>query len=93
MTSLIFTVSSLLTKYLTGPTCGFDPVNISFASYAFIGFFLALGLLYHSITDSFSFPTLVLGTLGGVINTIGIVLFNKAYSIGPLGSVAALGCI
>jgi drug/metabolite transporter (DMT)-like permease len=41
----------------------------------------------------FSFKHLFVGAVGGIITSLGLVLMNKAYSIGPLGPVAALTCL
>lgn len=34
-----------------------------------------------------------MGLFGSVVNTCGIVLIGKAFTIGPMGPVSALGCI
>ena len=36
---------------------------------------------------------LIIGTLGSIVNTLGLVLLCKAFSVGPLGPVQALACI
>ena len=96
ITTIFFTTSSLLNKYLTDPKAmGFDSWKLSFASYSIVGFCLLLGLIYRAVSDPESFQSrmLFLGTFGSIINTFGIVLLNKAYSEGPLGPVAALTSI
>lgn len=41
----------------------------------------------------FSERLLTIGTIGSVINTLGLVIVNKAYTLGPIGAVSALSNI
>ena len=41
----------------------------------------------------FDLELYIIGTFGGILNTIGIVFYNKAISQGPLGEVSALAAI
>lgn len=97
ITPIFFTLSSIQVKYLSGPKHGFDASKLSFGSYALVGFILSIFLLNHFVNNYdngvFSFKMLGLGLFGSIVNTLGIVLINKAYSVGPMGPVAALGCI
>ena len=95
LTPILFTCSNLQAKYFTGPACKHDSWKLSFGSFAFVGFFLMLGLLYRALSnpETYSPRLLIIGTAGSIINTLGLVLMSKACSLGPLGPISALGCI
>ena len=86
LTTLFITISSLLSKYLT-QELGLSSWNVSFTAYTLCGIGLLIGLLSKNEID---ISLLIIGTIGSIINTLGLVLANKAFSIGPLGPVGAL---
>lgn len=71
----------------------FDAFKFSFLSYAIVGTILTAMLMSKRNDSDFKHEFVVIGTLGSIINTIGIVLSVKANSIGPLGPVNALSSI
>lgn len=93
--SIPFTTSSLLNKYLTGPKRKFNTWKLSFGAEAFVGFFLTIGLLVKIAgnPDFFSWRFIAIGTVGGIFHTLAVVLINKAYTLGPLGPVSAMGTV
>ena len=69
---------------------GFNAFKVNFLSYAFVGAIL-FGVLISRMNDpDFSQKFLVIGTIGSIINTLGLVSINRACSSGPLGPVNAL---
>ena len=93
ITPVFFVSTGLSAKHLI-VNKGFDSFKLSFASYAFVGFFLFCILIFQSMNDpDFNTKLLAIGTFGSIINTLGIVLIVKANSIGPMGPVNALSSI
>ena len=74
---------------MTAPKRGFNSWSLCFGSYTLVGFTLTTILIIRSISipGSFKPGTLAIGTFGSIVNTLGIVLINRACTIGPLGPV------
>ena len=54
-----------------------------------------MGLLIRTfwLDRPFNLDLYIIGTIGGIFNTIGIVFLNRAISSGPIGEVSALSSI
>ena len=71
----------------------FDAFKFSFLSYALVGTILTGILISKSSEPDFKDEFVAIGTIGSVINTIGMILAVKASSVGPLGPVNALSSV
>eukprot|EP00347_Sterkiella_histriomuscorum_P009767 403339972 len=87
---IFFATSNIQTKYLTTKR-GFDAAKLSFGAFTIVGLILS-GFLIPIIQNSetFSIRNLIVGTLGSILNTIGLSLIAKACTIGPVGPAVSL---
>lgn len=89
ITPFIFSASNFLNKFLT-VNRGFDAFKFSFLSYALVGGILTVPLLMKLGTPDFDYQYMMIGGIGSIINTLGLVSISKACTVGPLGPVSAL---
>jgi hypothetical protein len=71
----------------------FDAFKFSFLSYALVGTILTAILISNRNDSDFKPEYVPIGTIGSIVNTIGIVLSVKANTVGPLGPVNALSSV
>lgn len=88
-TPLLFTSSGLLSKHMCLKR-GFEPFKQLYFAYFCAGLFLFSILLTRLDQPNFSPRLLLIGTLGSIINIIGLSMINKAITLGPIGAVSAL---
>ena len=89
ITPALFASQAGLMKHLCGQK-GFDAFKLQFLAYAIVGVGLFSVLMTKENDADFSEEFLAIGTVGSIINTLGIVLAGKSYTLGPLGPVSAL---
>jgi len=74
ITPLCFTTNGVLTKYLTNKKRNpFDPSNLSYSSYLWTNVVVIIAAIPYWILVSFSLRLFVIGLVGGLINTLGLV--------------------
>eukprot|EP00347_Sterkiella_histriomuscorum_P017226 403350201 len=88
-TPFIFAASGLQMKNMC-VNRGLDAFKVNFLSYAIIGAILFGILVTRMGTPEFSQEYFIIGGIGSIINTLGLVSIGKACTIGPLGPVNAL---
>lgn len=86
---VFFATSNIQTKYLTTKR-NFDSSKLSFGAFAVVGIILTFFLIPKFSSESFSYRNLIVGTIGSILNTIGLSLIAKACTLGPVGPVVSL---
>lgn len=81
-----FATSNITAKFLTNKK-GFEATKISFGSFFVVGAILIVVLFWKTEIN----PTyLLIGTIGSVLNTLGLTFLALACSSGPVGPATAL---
>lgn len=86
---VFFATSNIQTKYLTTKR-NFNSSKLSFGAFASVGIILTCFLIPQFSSESFSYRNLIVGTIGSILNTIGLSLIAKACTVGPVGPVVSL---
>lgn len=68
----------------------FEPFKQLYFAYFCAGLFLFSILLTRLDEPDFSPRLLLIGTLGSIVNIVGLSMINKAITLGPIGAVSAL---
>lgn len=76
-------------KFLVGKL-KFDPSDISFGGYMIVNTLIVIGGIFYWTFVEFDWKVFVIGFFGSIINNLGIVAINHAFSCGPAGPIAAL---
>lgn len=91
ITPIWFTASAMLIKHMTQKR-GFDSNRLSYGAFMLVSFIMVVvGIFYWTLIE-FDLPVFLVGFFGSIINNVGIVIVNLAFSTGPAGPVAALTC-
>jgi len=94
ITPLAFTINGVLTKHLTTKEKNpFNASNLSFSSYLIVNILMMICAIPYWILVSFSLRLFVIGLIGGLINTCGLVCVQNAMAVGPAGPVSAVVAI
>lgn len=88
---ILFAASAMTVKHCTLHR-GFDPDTLSFGSYLLVCAPLSLIGVAYWLTVEFDSSVFFIGFVGAIINNVGIVMLNRAYSSGPSGPSNALSC-
>jgi hypothetical protein len=64
----------MFTKRILQPEVGFDPTNISYASFAVVNFIILCVAIPYWARAGFNEDLFWTGSIAGVFNTIGLVL-------------------
>lgn len=94
VTPIVFTMNGILVRKLTSPDSGinFNGKNLSFASQLLVNTFILIVAISYWQSHHYSGELFLFGTLGSIINTLGLYLSNLAYTNGPLGPVSSITC-
>jgi len=94
MTPISFTTNGVLVKHLaTKSNLPFEPTNLSFTAYIIVNLLVLCGAIPYWSLIEFSKYLFVVGTIGSIINTIGLVSLQNAFSRGPAGPISAIAAI
>lgn len=94
-TPITFAVSIMLMKHLTTDRMGFNSSDVTFSSTGFIQFFTLVVAIswYWTKIESLDWYLFLLGFIGSVTQSLGMSFINKAFTLGPSGTVSALGSV
>lgn len=81
----------MLLKYLILKR-GFDSNKLSFGAYSVVCMLMTIVGIVYWTTVEFDLPIFLIGLFGSIINNVGIVIVNLAYTYGPAGPASALAC-
>lgn len=92
LTPIVFTVNGILIRKLTSVEHGFNfnASDMSMSGYFFVNLLILIFSVFFWQSHEFDMQLFILGTIGSIINTIGISLNTTAYAKGPLGPVSAI---
>lgn len=91
-TPFVFTLNSILVRKLTSADYGlnFNATDMAMSGYFFVNLLILIVSICFWQSHQFDMQLFVIGTIGSIINTIGISLNTTALSKGPLGPVSAI---
>ena len=94
MTPISFTTNGVLVKHLTTKSkFPFEPTNLSFTAYVMANLIVLCGAIAYWSLIEFSTYLFIVGIIGSIINTIGLVSLGNAFSMGPAGPISAIAAI
>ena len=90
-TPVLFTTNNVITKWLCNKDQNpFNASNLSFSSYLFTNLVVIIFAVPYWVFVGFQFRMFIIGLLGGLINTFGLVCVQLAIASGPGGPVQAI---
>lgn len=93
ITPMSFTANGMLTKHLCSEKMGFNPNTMSYSAYFIVNFLVIIVAIPYWHLVSFDHYLFWVGTIGSIINTVGIVCIMNAISKGPAGPASALAAV
>lgn len=69
---------------------GFDGLALSFNAILLVNIIQLIGAIIYWVKYHFSFYLFWCGIIGSILNTLGVVICNEAFQIGPLGPIQAI---
>ncbi|CDW78502.1 UNKNOWN [Stylonychia lemnae] len=86
---IFFATSNIQTKFLTTKK-NFDSFKLSFGAFTFVGIILTCFLIPKFWDPNFNLKNLLIGSLGSILNSIGLSLIAQACATGPIGPAVSL---
>ena len=95
LTPMCFTTNGILLRKLTSPKYGinFNGTTMSFTTYFIVNLLILIFAAFFWQSHHFSKDLFWLGTIGSIINTVGISCLNTAITKGPMGPVSSIAAL
>lgn len=84
-----FSLSSLLVKWLVGKR-KINATTLPICAYTLVNFLISIISVLYFVFDSFDLYAFVIGFVGSIINTMGIICTVHAFTNGPIGPTSAV---